>query len=296
MQAARTFRAYAKINLGLRILRKRTDGYHDIETVLHRVDLYDELNIDPSTSLGLSSSDPNLPGNENNLCLRAASLLRKNLGITPGARISLKKKIPVGSGLGGGSSDAGTVLRELPAFWDVSADGNMLLRLALELGSDVPYFLHDGAALARGRGEVLEYFALSIPYTILLCTPRVHVSTAWAYSLVKPGTREHHSNLKEILLEGLQNPTDLSRHLENDFEPVVFEAYPLIRRIKDLMLQEGAVYASLSGSGSSVFGLFSSTDLLESASAILRSWNCHVFHSPPHFSPPPHSTNEFDNT
>jgi 4-diphosphocytidyl-2-C-methyl-D-erythritol kinase len=158
------------------------------------------------------------------------------------------------------------------------------------LGSDVPYFLNDGSALARGRGEVLEYFALIIPYTILLCTPMVHVSTAWAYSLVKPGSKEHPSNLKEILLEGLRNPTDLSRHLENDFEPVVFEAYPLIRNIKDLMLQEGAVYASLSGSGSSVFGFFTDHNQARSVSEICRSWNCQVFFSPPHFSPmsPPH--------
>ena len=281
----KTVRAYAKINLGLRIHGKRADGYHEIETVLHRIDLYDELHFESSTSLEMCSSDPAVPDGKDNLCLRATSLLRKHLNISAGARISLTKRIPIGAGLGGGRADAGTVLRELPKFWNVSPDRDRLSVLALELGSDVPYFLRNGTAIARGRGELLEYFPLSLPYTVLLCYPRIQVSTAWAYSQVKPIPKEHASNLKDLLIDGLRNPAELSRNLKNDFESIVFDTFPQLRNIKDVMLHEGAIYASLSGSGSSVFGLFSDLSGVRTVSRLLQSRNYEVFLSPPHFSP-----------
>jgi 4-diphosphocytidyl-2-C-methyl-D-erythritol kinase len=253
-------RAYAKINLGLRILERRPDGFHNIETVFHRIALHDELNLEPAGSIEVTSSLPTAPGGEANICYGAARLLQERLGVRTGARISIQKAIPVGAGLGGGSADAALVLRELPRLWGLDVPETTLRDLALQLGSDVPYFLGSGSALARGRGEQLSYTRVEIPYTILLCSPDIHVSTAWAYRGVAASGARDLPDLLVILRQGLEDPALLRRSLINDFEPTVFASYPEIQRVKETMLDSGAVYASMSGSGSSVFGLFAAAE------------------------------------
>lgn len=250
--------AHAKINLGLRVLRRRPDGYHDIATIFHRLSLHDDLALEPAEDLRLSTDAADVPRDERNLCLRAARLLHQALGVTSGVHIRLTKRIPVGAGLGGGSSDAATVLTALPRFWNVEADREMLKDLALRIGSDVPYFLSRGSALARGRGEVLEHFELEIPYAILLCNPGIYVSTAWAYARVTPREEIAGADLREILLRGIADPAFLREHLRNDFEEPVIDAHPEIGKLKQSMLRAGAIYSAMSGSGSSVYAFFES--------------------------------------
>ncbi len=250
------FPAYAKINLGLRVLSRRPDGFHNIETVFHRIDLYDEIEFLPSPTIHVESSSRDVPGDVTNLCHRAATLLQEALTPEGGVHIRLLKRIPTGAGLGGGSSDAATVLLKLPSFWNRTIDAATLHTFAVRLGADVPFFLGSGSALGRGRGEQLEFFPLDIPFWILLCNARIHISTAWAYRKVKVATRRELRDLREILSDGFRTPAVLSRELTNDFESAVFPKYPVLRAIRQEMLQGGAVYASMSGSGSSMYGFF----------------------------------------
>ncbi len=278
------FKAFAKINLGLTILGKRSDGFHNIETIFHRIDLHDDLRFEPSDDIAVTSSSPEVPEGESNLCHKAASLLRSTLGVADGVRIVLTKRIPVGAGLGGGSSDAATVLLHLPAFWHRQLDGEALSAIALELGSDVPYFLLPGSALAHGRGEQLEYFPLRIPFTILLCTPDIHVSTAWAYQNFRPTRTGAPPDLKALVLGGMENPLQLVNGLRNDFEPLVFASYPAVMKIKETMMRGGAEYASMSGSGSSVFGLFSKASHVHDTARTLAETGYRSFVTRPLFS------------
>jgi len=258
-----TTRAYGKINLGLRILRKRSDGYHDIETVFHQIDLFDELSFRLHESdILLTSTNPQLPADNSNLCVKAANLLRDLTGVQEGVEIHLKKNIPMGAGLGGGSSDAAATLLTLARLWNLELSPEELHTLAAALGSDVPFFLLGNTAYATSRGEQLEPMNLHFPYWIVLVAPPVHVSTAWAYKMLR---RDEHAappaGFKSVLLEHTHNHQLLSQTLTNDFEQVVFEIHPEIRGIKNAMLNEGADVALMSGSGSSVFALTKSEAL-----------------------------------
>ncbi len=250
------FRAHAKINLGLRVLRKRNDGFHDIETVFFRIALADEVLFTASPDIAIECDSPDVGPPDANLAVKAAAQLRQELSVPAGVTITLTKRIPVGAGLGGGSSDAATVLRELPAFWNVTAPQTLLHRIAFSLGSDIPFFLGGEAALARGRGELLEYFRLSVPYAIVVCYPNVHVSTAWAYGHAAFSTDHGLPDIRTVVIEGMRDPSVLRRHMTNDFEPGVIGAYPVIGEVKRFMIESGAQVALMSGSGSSVFGLF----------------------------------------
>lgn len=277
------FRAYAKINLGLRILAKRPDGFHDIETVFYRVAVWDDISLEPGRTVEVLSDNPQVPGDRTNICFKAAEILRAHVAIGDGVRIRINKRIPVGAGLGGGSSDGAAVLRALPGFWRKPLDGGTLRSLAARLGSDVPYFLGAGSALARGRGELLEYFPLSLPYTILLCYPNIHVNTAWAYSQVVPNPRSNQPDLRSILLRGLQNPRSMPGELTNDFEPPVFKAYPAIRLVKESMVAGGAFFTLMSGSGSSVYGLFDDATAAAELAGRFGAQSYPTFITPPHF-------------
>lgn len=249
-------RAYAKINLGLAVLRRREDGYHDIETVFHRVNLFDRLTFELADTISVKSSSDEIPRDKGNLCFEAANLLREHCGLARGVTITLEKSIPVGAGLGGGSSDAASTLLTLRELWGIRIDHEILSVLALRLGSDVPYFLRDGSALAHGRGEILEHFPLRLPYAILVCNPGIHVATKWAYGKVVPHADLQRPSFKDLILSNLDSPGRLSEVLTNDFETPVFREFPVIGTLKQRMLQEGASLALMSGSGSTVFGLF----------------------------------------
>jgi 4-diphosphocytidyl-2-C-methyl-D-erythritol kinase len=246
----------AKINIGLQILNKRTDGYHNIQSVMHPVGLCDilEINILPTADKGFlfSQSGIRFEGDqEDNLCLQAMELFRKETRIPP-VQMHLHKQIPVGAGLGGGSSNASTTLLGLNALADNPLSVKQLGELAAILGSDCPFFLDPQSMLMEGRGEILSPLFLSMEeiYLVLLF-PEIHVSTQDAYAGVIPAIPP--LQLKELIKEPLSRWEEL---IENDFEKSVFKRYPQLVSLKRELYSSGASYASLSGSGSSLYGLF----------------------------------------
>jgi len=280
-----TARAYAKINLGLRILRKRSDGYHDLETVFHQIDQYDELEFRlHEHAVILTSNHPSVPTDDSNLCVQAANLLRDLTGTSDGVEIALRKNIPLGAGLGGGSSDAALTLKSLVGLWNLDISPQELHTLALSLGSDVPFFLEGGSAYATGRGELLAPLSLSLPYWILVVTPPVHVSTAWAYKTLARKTPLPLKEFNITLLNHLHHPEILSMELTNDFEPIVLEAHPELRRIRETLLNGGMEMVFLSGSGSSIFGMTKSEATAKQQMKKFSS-TATVSLTPPFFSP-----------
>lgn len=294
--------AYAKINLGLRVVDKRSDGFHNIETVFHRIHLFDEITLQHYDSISVTCTNPQIPNNNDNLCWKAVELLQREAGVTSGAKIHIVKNIPVGAGLGGGSSNAATVLKHLPALWNIRIDNSVLEKAALQLGSDVPFFLKDSTAYAQGRGEKLSYFQLRLPYWIVVVYPNIHVSTPWAYTALSERrggiTPNRQRMINDFSLARLPrwilfNSIFLVRSyliqrglpliLENDFEEVVFEQYPHIKEIKIRLVKLGAAYALMSGSGSSVFGLFDDEQSARDA-ATMFSPNNFVHLTEPDFS------------
>jgi 4-diphosphocytidyl-2-C-methyl-D-erythritol kinase len=278
-------RAYAKINLGLHVLGKRSDGYHDIETVFRLIDLYDELEmVGNDQGTHFSSNRPELSNDNTNLCLRAAHLLRDLTGCHMGVEMRLTKRIPIGAGLGGGSSDAAATLKGLTKLWSLDISLEELQTISESLGSDVPFFFTGQTAHATGRGEILESFVLPLPYSILVATPAIQVSTAWAYSSLKLGDKRKRSKLKDLLSGSIRDLGSLRRELTNDFEETVFQQYPEILKLKEKILSGGAELALMSGSGSSVFGFFSTA---ERASALASELSTDYFTSvtEPQFKP-----------
>lgn len=270
-------RAPAKINLGLHVLRRRADGYHDVETVLLPIGWADELSVGPAAPFAFTCSDPSLPTDERNLCVRAARALAAEAGIKPRGALHLEKRVPHGAGLGGGSSDAAQALGLLRDFWGVRVEDEALHALAARLGSDVPFFLHDEAMLATGRGERLEPLASEsyrLPFALTVVMPPVQVATAEAYALVRP------RNQRRPDLRDLVQSNDLSRwrrELVNDFEAPILARHPEIHGARRNLLDAGAGYAALSGSGSAVFGVFERGADAERAAAAaeavgLRVW------------------------
>jgi 4-diphosphocytidyl-2-C-methyl-D-erythritol kinase len=252
--------APAKINLGLHVLRRRPDGYHDLATVFHRIGWADTVRVEPAAdgSLSMTCSDPNLPTDEGNLCLQAARALANAYGVEAGARIHLEKRIPYGAGLGGGSSDAATTLRLCAWLWGLDVSPADLRPLARGIGSDVPFFLfHAPTAYATGIGDVLEPMGgqglEAHSHTLAIVVPPVEVATPKAYGLVTPDDTGR-PDLRAIVASG-----DLARwrrELANDFEGPVVEAYPPVAEARGLLDEAGAAYVSLSGSGAAVFGVF----------------------------------------
>jgi 4-diphosphocytidyl-2-C-methyl-D-erythritol kinase len=242
-----------KINLGLNILQKRGDGYHDIVTCFYPVPWTDVLEIVVSNQLTFVSTGNIIPGKpEENLCLKAYQLLKADFNINPVA-IHLHKIIPTGAGLGGGSSDAACTLRLLNEIFDLKLSAERLSLYASKLGSDCSFFIHDEPMLGSGRGEILSAIRVDLKGKFLVIVkPEVHVSTVEAYAGVKPETPAN--SLQEIL----ENHTlsDWKHVLKNDFEKSVFQRHAVIKEIKEDLYSLGAVYASMSGSGSSVFGIF----------------------------------------
>lgn len=244
----------AKINLGLRILRKRSDGFHDLETCFYP--LYShcdtlEMLVSEVSSLQVYKAD--WSGEvEKNLVWKAMELFRQAEPDLPPMQWHLLKNIPSGAGLGGGSADAAYALRLMAAHCNWPADDKRLHEMAAKLGSDCAFFLLDEPAIGLGRGEILEPFPVDLSaFEIKLVLPGIHISTAEAFSNVTP--HEPEIPLKDILLKPVESWREL---LVNDFEKSVFSLYPELKNAKDKLYADGAVYASLSGSGSALFGLF----------------------------------------
>lgn len=243
----------AKINLGLSILRKRPDNYHDIETVFYPIPWRDILEIIPSSDPSFSISGVPVPGNpEENLCVKAYHLVRDYADLPP-VRIHLHKLIPPGTGLGGGSSDAAHTLRLLCRIFSIRMDAETLSELALKLGSDCPFFLYDHPMLGEGRGNLLQKTSIDLKGTfIVVAAPGIPVSTAEAYAggTIGSHTRSVKSTVEDTPLAAWKD------ELVNDFETTVTALHPEIKSIKKKMYTLGAAYASLTGSGAAVFGLF----------------------------------------
>ena len=242
-----------KINLGLNVLRRRSDGYHDIETCFYPVPRTDVLEIVPSREFKFEQTGINIPGpHEDNLCVKAYRLLQKDYGLDP-VGIYLHKLIPPGSGLGGGSSDGTWTLRLLNSLFNLSIPVSRMKDYAARLGSDCPYFLHDEPMIGAGRGEQLMSVKLSLggKYLVII-RPEVHVSTREAYQDVTPGAAKE--SIRSII-ESLP-VNQWKGRLINQFESAVMGKHQVIRNICEELYRAGAVFASMSGSGSAVYGLF----------------------------------------
>ena len=242
-----------KINLGLRILSKRPDGYHDIETCFYPVPWTDILEILLADSFSFTCTGLALPGDaEENLCVKAYRLVQKDFSLPP-IHMHLHKIIPSGAGLGGGSSDAAHTLLLLNDVFDLKLSVQQLQRYASMLGSDCSFFITKHPMMGRGKGDLLSPVEVTLKDKYLVVIkPAIHVSTAEAYSRVKPAQQT--TSLAEILKQDISTWKDL---LVNDFEESVFSIHPQIGEIKHELYKQGALYACMSGSGSSVFGIFS---------------------------------------
>ncbi|MBV9962834.1 MAG: 4-(cytidine 5'-diphospho)-2-C-methyl-D-erythritol kinase [Parafilimonas sp.] len=252
-----------KINLGLNIIGKRADGYHNLETVFYPLPFHDVLEVvnssneEESTELILSGNK--IEGNtESNLCVKAYHLLKKDFSKLPVVKIYLHKVIPTGAGLGGGSADGAFMLLLLNDKFQLRLSQQQLINYALQLGSDCPFFILNKPSFAQQRGEVLEPIEVNLSsYKIVIINPGIHVSTSWAFTQTKFAA---HNQLKEIINEPIKN---WKEKLINDFEIPVFKKYPEIKNIKEQLYNSGAIYASMSGSGSTVFGVFPQHALID---------------------------------
>lgn len=274
-----TLPAFAKINLGLRVLGRRPDGYHELRTVFQTITLHDELTFSARNDerIELVCAQPDIPTDESNLVHRAAVALRARYRLRTGARIELRKRIPAGGGLGGGSTDAAVALLGLAHLWQVNTTGPELAALGAQLGADVPFFFTGGMALGTGRGTEISPLAERAKLCLLVVTPGVKIATADAYkalsapALTKPN---HPVKLPISRMEAIAARA-LADELINDFAPVIFRLEPEIARACAALLQAGARAAALSGSGASVYGIFDSQQEQLRAQAALQdesSW------------------------
>lgn len=301
--------APAKLNLGLKILGRRPDGYRDILSVFQTVDLCDRLILKPDAEgqTRLVCSDPSLPTGDDNLVCRAVAVFRRATGDRRGVHLTLEKHIPVGAGLGGGSSDAAAVLRGLNQMWQAGFSPEALCALGAQLGSDVPFLMRPGTAIVTGRGEQVRYVAWRSPVVYVLVYPGFSVSTAWAYNALSqvrengpicdragrgivPGfdignvlteASEYANFLNSMRFDGI-SARDLAPLLENDFLPIVANAHPHVFSILEQFRAGGALAVSMSGSGSTLYGVYDSRETAEAVRATLQALGHRVFLCRPH--------------
>jgi 4-diphosphocytidyl-2-C-methyl-D-erythritol kinase len=262
--AALCVRSYAKLNLGLEVLGLRADGYHELRTLFQTIDLHDEIvlrPLDPGAGVTIACDHPQVPADASNLAARAARDLMSHAGVGRGVAIELRKAIPVGGGLGGGSSNAATVLLALDRMWGLGLGPAGLHRLAVRLGADVPYFLLGGTALGIARGDEVYPLRKQLRAHVVVVDAGIHVSTKGVFARVDRGLtpRENSNSIFHFVSRGLEGESAY-RLLSNDLEPAAFEEAPDLRekaaRIRGVLVRSGARLAALSGSGASYFGLF----------------------------------------
>ncbi|WP_426791373.1 4-(cytidine 5'-diphospho)-2-C-methyl-D-erythritol kinase [Sphingobacterium sp. WOUb80] len=246
--------ANAKINIGLQIIAKRNDGYHELNSVFYPLPIYDiiELLETGAAETTLNIQGERIPGNlHDNLCVKAFELLREDYAI-PAVSIDLIKQIPIGAGLGGGSADASFVLKGLNDLFNLNLTSEQLELYAAKLGADCPFFIQNKPVFATGIGTDFKTLSLNLDeYHIAVIMPNIHISTAEAYAGVQPKAPE--VNLEEAIRLPIQ---EWKFHIRNDFEEGIFEHYPLLKEIKEALYQKGAIYAAMSGSGAAIYGIF----------------------------------------
>lgn len=271
--------APAKINWFLNVLYKRGDGYHEIQSLMQYVTLSDSIVIEDSDDIRVVT-DADIPPEEN-LVYKVASLLKETSKVKAGARITIRKEIPMSAGLGGGSSDAAFTLAGLNRFWNLNLSTQELVRLSARLGSDIPFFLNGPVAIVEGRGEIVSTIRLDRSYVILLVKPPIDISSAWAYKEMDCHGQEvltKEGNNIKLFCQALEigDFSLLSSIQRNDLEPFVFKRYPVVGDIKYALMCNGAAFSSMSGSGPTVFGVFETEErAMEAIGHMLPNW-CRV--------------------
>ena len=252
-----SLKAPAKVNLFLEILGKRDDGYHEIETIMQEIDLADSLQFEETQEgVTLECNDKNIPANQDNLVCKAANLILEECGIKKGVLINLEKNIPVGAGLGGGSSDAATTLKALNSLWKVGLNNEELMEFAAKLGSDIPFFINGKTALCRGRGELITPVEVRNRMDYIILFPRVHISTETIYKNLKIDLTKKRKDVS-FFLDALKysEVASISKLLFNRLEEIIFATYPDLLQVKSTLESFGFCGLSISGSGSAFFGL-----------------------------------------
>lgn len=256
-------KAYAKINLGLDVLRRREDGYHDVRMIMQSVGLYDKLTLKkiPKDEILLSSNIGSLPNNEKNLVYKAISLMKKECGITTGVKAELEKRIPMAAGMAGGSSDAAAALIGMNKLFELGLSLEKLMELGVKIGADVPYCIMGGTALSEGIGEILTPLQPMPHCYILIAKPRISVSTRFVYENLEADKLPYHPDIDGMIEAiGSGNLNGVTDRLSNVLETVTEKKYPIIGQIKKAMIEEGALNSLMSGSGPTVFGIFDNKD------------------------------------
>ncbi len=243
----------AKINIGLNVLEKRADGYHELSSVFYPVkDLCDILEILPSTEFSFSSSGVEIPG-DGNICTKVFEMLKQDFKVS-NVNIHLHKQIPIGAGLGGGSADGAFMLKAMNTLFDLKLSAAQLEKYALQLGADCPFFIDNTPKYVQGIGEEMTAIDLDLSaYEIQFIFPELHISTAEAYGGITPRTPE--TNLLDLINQPIEN---WKEKVKNDFEILAFKKYPQLEKMKAQLYADGTIYASMSGSGSVLYGVFNS--------------------------------------
>jgi 4-diphosphocytidyl-2-C-methyl-D-erythritol kinase len=268
----------AKINLFLQVLSEREDGYHQILTLMQAVELCDDIEMEKTeTGIRITCDNPDCPQDESNLAYQAASLLFGEKKVDGGIKINITKRIPLSSGLGGGSSNAAATLMGLNRLLQLELPLSELHHLAAQLGSDVPFFLYSGQALAEGRGELIKPLSIYKDYWLLLVSPRLEVSSGWAYRNTKISLTRKRNELNYKLLGSGVVFFEALAHFENDLEHVVVKKHPVVGRIKDMLEDCGAVKSAMSGSGPTVYGVFDQKPQAEEVTKKLSRGDWQVF-------------------
>ncbi|MFT4144945.1 MAG: 4-(cytidine 5'-diphospho)-2-C-methyl-D-erythritol kinase [Mobilitalea sp.] len=263
-----TVKAYAKINLGLDVIRKREDGYHDVCMIMQSLDLHDTITISkaPAENISIRTNLSYIPNDQGNLVYKAAASFLNYLSLKEGLSIKLEKTIPVAAGLAGGSSDAAATLKALNELYDAHLTETELMKIGVKIGADVPYCIKLGTALSEGIGEVLTPLPPMPSCSILLVKPDISVSTKHVYENLHLSEHTLHPNI-DTMKAALNNGdlTALTKNMDNLLQTVTIKDYPIITSIKHKMLELGAMTSLMSGSGPTVFGIFKDVELAKNA-------------------------------
>ena len=266
--------AYAKINLGLRILGKRSDGYHEVSMIMQSIGLSDEVIITEGNGIEISTNIEGLSCGKDNLAYKAAALLAERYNIVPNVHIILNKKIFMAAGLAGGSSDAAAVLRGLNRYCNLNLYDDRLEALAAELGSDVPFCINGGSAIAKGRGEIILPLPDMPENIVVLAKPRnLDISTAWVYKNYNPQRVINNPGIWQIAENITHGAKAMMPYMGNALETVTIPAHPQIALIKTAMLKAGAYFAMMSGSGPTVFAFADNKEIAEKIVEALKDFN-----------------------